>query len=183
MNYLKFEKYIHCNCIEHTNGGRSCLAHAEKVIVLIEEFGEWSYHLYLGERGLVAYPDLLKRLFKVRMLTPPAQTGVKYNLDDYECMVARCIEQSYTKSLDILMDDSVKAWMTQGCTPILRLLDGKYEINTELYAKAAEKGIVDPYYRKTALKYTLRSPQEMDKAMLSVSFTIACASEVCRTAV
>lgn len=114
---------------------------AEKAITLLEKHNfAPEYNFYLIVRALVYFPDLLERfLIRRRCMT----------IDDYECMVARCIEYKkdevvsksdwHHRSLYLLLqgrpDRDVR----------LRLLP-KRAINSWLYNKAKAVGIRDKHY-------------------------------------
>lgn len=130
---------------------------AEQAVRIIEDLRPDKKHrFYLGERGLVYFPDLLERFLKIRQ---------EIDLDDYESMVARCIEFKeneehwHQESLTILLK-----YLHPGAT--LRLLPGRYQINRGLYEQAKEKGVRDLYYEGSAEPYTLKSPEEMDREYL-----------------
>lgn len=115
---------------------------------------------YLGQRGLVYFPDLLARFFRIRP---------EIELDDYESMVARCIE--YKRGEEIRDDD----WHHQSLkillahlheSAVLQLLPGKYQINEQLYEMAKQCGIRDLYY-EGAIKdpSAIKSPEQKEHAI------------------
>ena len=128
---------------------------AEKAIKLIESTGELQKRcFYLHQRGLVVFPDLLERYLRF---------FPKFKLDDYEAMVARCIEYKqddsddwHRQSLEILLQ-----YPHEGA--VLRLLQGKYRIDRDLYEKAAAAGVRDPCYEGSTEPYTLKSPEQMEE--------------------
>lgn len=113
----------------------------ERAILLLETIPlDKQYSFYLGQRGLVVFPDLLSRFLQLRPVL---------ELDDYESMLARCIEYHHDEeskeddwhhqSLMILL-----AYPHDGAT--LQLLPGRYHINENLYERAKSAGIRDLYY-------------------------------------
>lgn len=128
-------------------------------------------NFYLTSRKLVLFPNLLKRFLVHRQLA----------LDDFEAMVARCIEykvgETYvngdrrSRSLEVLITYA-QHHDVRGA--ILRLMVGKYIICDELYKKVNVLGIYDPWYDSNGnLPYTLPSHYELRKTGKYAGYRVA----------
>lgn len=137
----------------------------EQAIQIIEDLQpDKKYRFYLGQRGLVHFPDLLERFLRVRQ---------EIDLDDYESMVARCIEFKEGEDLSLKQQSLtiLLKYYHPGAT--LRLLPGRYQIRQELYEQAKERGVRDLYYEGSTEPYTLKSPEEMDREYLYGGYRVA----------
>jgi len=148
---------------------------AEQAIQLIEK---WHYgEIYIIQRGLVVYPDLLDRYLKICKELPS---------DDFSSMISRCIENSTDDwaepSLDLLLN-FYKTYPEKICLspsdyrrlgnpdiPELRnplLLTSKYSIGVWLYDKCKVLGLSDPYLdakkEGKTIPYTHPGPYLMEK--------------------
>lgn len=108
---------------------------AEQAILLFEKYKP-DYTGIHYSHGLVYFPDLLKRYLDV------FNGKVRVHDIDLSCMIARCIEHS---EIDINSLHHLIAYLN-GNSLELKLLRGKYNINTERYNLCKSHCIRDRFY-------------------------------------
>lgn len=126
------------NCIYRNKRTRLQL---EQAVELIEDYKLTGFVHFI--HGLVHFPDLLERFLNVQK-----NIGTIIQDHDLACMFARCIEH---RPEDTFANDSIKHLLNfKGDKSIeMKLLPGKYHIDTELYDIISKENVHDSYYDAT----------------------------------
>lgn len=126
------------NCLHRNKRTRPQL---ERAVELIEDYKLTNFTHFV--HGLVHFPDLLERF-----LTVQKNKGAIIEDNDLACMFARCIEHH---SGDTFAHESIKHLLDfKGDREIeMKLLPGKYPIDSELYDMIRKEKVRDSYYDAT----------------------------------